>query len=184
MLSLAQKKDISEEIKSTIKDNAYIYLVSISDLNASQSHALRTACFNHKVGIKVIKNKIFIKAVQALIMANEEAFPLQEIIERQILKGSTAIMTSPQANTAAKLIKDFRKNHEKPQIKVAFLDGDLYYGDDSLESLISIKSREELIADLVSIVNAPGSSLVRSISSTGSTITACLQAIIEKKEKH
>ena len=183
MLSLEQKKSISEEIKIMIKSNSYLYLVNISDLNAVQSHDLRAICFNKQVGLRVVKNKVFLKVIESLVAeSNGSGHPLEDIVEKGILKENTALMISPQASTAAKLIKDFRKDNEKPLVKVAFIDGDLYYGDD-LESLIAVKSKEELIADLASIVNAPIASVMGAVSSAGAKITACLQAITEKKEK-
>ncbi|MBQ1276660.1 MAG: 50S ribosomal protein L10 [Flavobacteriales bacterium] len=125
-----------------------IYLADISNLNAAGTEKLRRACFNAGVKLEVVKNALLAKAMEA----SEKDF--QGLTET--LKGSTALMlTEGAANGPGKVIKEYRKTSDRPILKGAWINEEVYVGDDQLNTLASIKSREELIGDIISLLQSP-----------------------------
>lgn len=180
MLSIEDKKVEAEVIRGIITDNPYLYIVDIADLDAFSSHTLRALCFERGVTIRVVKNRLFSKAIDSIEGEYDTLVAsLREV--RAVLKKNTAIMVSPQAATVAKLIKEFRKNHDKPIIKAACLDGDLYFGDESLDELVSIKSKEDLVADIMVLVNTPMDNVIGAVSSPGASLVGALKVISERE---
>ena len=125
-------QDLTERL-SSVKN---LYLTDIAGLNAVQTTALRRACFNSNIKLSVVKNTLLAKAMEA---SDKDFGNLKEV-----LKGNTSLMFSDVGNTPAKLIKNFRKKSEKPLLKGAYIEEAIYIGDDQIDVLESIKSKESI----------------------------------------
>ena len=145
-----EKLDIINAISAQLEETPNFYIADIAGLNAEKTHALRKACFEAGVKLVVTKNTLVSKALEA--SDNEEAKKLIEVLE-----GPTAIMYTVAPNAPAKVIKKFNEGgNEKPVLKGAFVqDWPVFIGADKLDNLFAIKSREEMIADVVSLLLSP-----------------------------
>ena len=131
-----EKSQVIQDLTAKLADTNTIYLADISGLDATETSDLRRACFKANVSLAVVKNTLLSKAMEA---SDKDFGDLQNV-----LKGNTSIMISEASNAPAKLIKEFRKKSERPLLKGAFIEEAIYVGDDQLESLVNIKSKEEL----------------------------------------
>ena len=145
-----EKLDIINAISAQLEETPNFYIADIAGLNAGKTHELRKACFEAGVKLVVVKNTLFTKALEA--SENEEAKKLTEV-----LAGPTAIMYTVAPNAPAKVIKKFRDNgNEKPVLKGAFVkEWPAFIGADKLDNLLAIKSREEMIADMITLLQSP-----------------------------
>ena len=145
-----EKLEIINAISAQLEETPNFYIVDIAGLNAGKTHELRKACFEAGVQLVVSKNTLFTKVLES--SENEEAKKLVEV-----LAGPTAIMYTVAPNAPAKVIKKFHeKGNEKPVLKGAFVqDWPAFIGADKLDNLFAIKSREEMIADIVSLLQSP-----------------------------
>ena len=142
------KAQAIEEIKEILADSSVIYLADISELNAVKTSELRAECFKAGITLKVVKNTLLQKAMEA---STDKQF--EELYDS--LKGNTALMLGKEANGPAKIIKAFRKKANKPLLKGAWIAENCYVGDDQLDTLVAIKSKEELIGDIISLLQTP-----------------------------
>ncbi|MAM16726.1 MAG: 50S ribosomal protein L10 [Flavobacteriaceae bacterium] len=161
-------QDLTSEITS-VKN---LYLTDIAGLDAIQTTALRRACFNANIRLSVVKNTLLAKAMEA----SEKDFG--EL--KSVLKGNTSLMISETGNAPAKLIKDFRKKSDKPLIKGAYIEETIYIGDDQIDYLESIKSKEELIGDIISILQSPAKNLILALESGKSNLSGILKTLSER----
>ena len=172
-----EEKSIAiEEISDLLKSNQNIYLADISGLNALESSSLRRICFKAGVKLSVVKNTLLAKAMEEV----EKDFGDL----KSVLKGNTALMYSDVGNAPAKVIKNFRKKSEKPILKGAFIEEAIYLGDDMLNSLVEIKSKEELIGEIIGLLQSPAKNLVSALKSSGSKISGVLKTLSEKNENN
>ena len=148
-----EKASMIEELQVVLQDSKIIYLADIEGLNAVNSTELRRACFKSNVSLRVVKNTLLKKA-----MENIEDKNFEELYGS--LKGNTALMTAEVGNAPAKVIDTFRKKSEKPILKGAWIEDNTFVGDDKLPQLVALKSREELIADIVMLLQSPIKTLV------------------------
>ena len=161
-------QDLTSEITS-VKN---LYLTDIAGLDAIQTTALRRACFNSNIRLSVVKNTLLAKAMEA----SEKDFG--EL--KSVLKGNTSLMISETGNAPAKLIKDFRKKSDKPLLKGAYIEETIYIGDDQIDYLESIKSKEELIGDIISILQSPAKNLILALQSGKSNLSGILKTLSER----
>ena len=161
-------QDLTSEITS-VKN---LYLTDIAGLDAIQTTALRRACFNANIRLSVVKNTLLAKAMEA----SEKDFG--EL--KSVLKGNTSLMISDAGNAPAKLIKDFRKKSDKPLLKGAYIEETIYIGDDQIDYLESIKSKEELIGDVISILQSPAKNLILALQSGKSNLSGILKTLSER----
>jgi large subunit ribosomal protein L10 len=166
------KSAIIEQIKATIGEYSHFYLADIAGLNAAQTSDLRRLCFKQDVKLVVVKNTLLRKALESIGTDFSEIYP--------ILKGDTSIMLSNSGNIPAKLIKEFSKANKKPVLKAAYVEESFYIGENQLESLISIKSKNELIGELISLLQSPVKNVVSALQSGGSTIHGVLKTLAER----
>ena len=136
-----------------------LYLADISGLDADTTSNLRRACFKAGVKLEVVKNTLLEKAMEAS-ETNYGELP-------SVLKGNTAIMIAEVANVPAKIIKDFRKKSDKPLLKGAYITEDVYVGDDKLDSLASIKSRAEVVAEIIGLLQSPAQRVIGALQNKG-----------------
>ena len=155
--------------------NAYphFYITNIEALNASQTAALRRKCFESNVKLMVVKNTLLTKALQNVDKADEDLV--------KTLEGSTSIMFSESGKAPAVLIKEFRKTSDKPVLKAAYVEDCVYVGDDQLEALCNIKSREELIGDIIALLQSPAKNVISALQgSAGQKIAGIVKALEER----
>ena len=161
-------EDLTTEI-SAVKN---LYLTDIAGLDAAQTTALRRACFNANIKLSVVKNTLLAKAMDA---SKKDFGQLQSV-----LKGNTSLMFSESGNSPAKLIKDFRKKSDKPLLKGAYIEESVYIGDDQIDFLESIKSKDELIGELITILQSPAKNVILALQSGGSNISGILKTLSER----
>ena len=161
-------QNLTEEL-SSVKN---LYLTDIAGLDSVQTTALRRACFKANIKLSVVKNTLLAKAMEA---SDKDFGNLHEI-----LKGNTSLMFSELGNTPAKLIKDFRKKSEKPILKGAYIEEAIYIGDDQIDALESIKSKEELIGEVITILQSPAKNIISALQSGGSNISGILKTLSER----
>ena len=167
-----EKSLIIDDLTSQLTDSSTIYLADISGLDAVNTSNLRRACFKANVKLAVVKNTLLFKAMEK---SDKDFGELPEI-----LKGNTSIMISETGNAPAKVIKEFRKKSNKPVLKGAYIEESVYVGDDQLDALVNIKSKEELIGDIITILQSPAKNVISALKSGGSTISGILTTLSEK----
>ena len=167
-----EKQVIIDNLTEQIKAHKHIYISDISELDAAATQELRRACF--KAGIKLIqvKNTLLRVALDGLKADYNEIY--------SALTGSSAVMLSETGNAPAKLIKEFRKNHDKPVLKAAFVEECAYVGENQLDALVSIKSKEELLGDIVLLLQSPMQKLISALESGKNTIGGVLKTLEDR----
>jgi large subunit ribosomal protein L10 len=168
-----EKSIVIEDLTAQLKDNSVVYLADISGLDAGTTSNLRRACFKANVKLAVVKNTLLAKAMEA---SDKEFGELPTV-----LKGNTSIMFSEVGNAPAKVIKEFRKKNEKPLLKGAFVDEGVYVGDDYLDTLVNIKSKEEVIGDIVGLLQSPAKNVISALKSGGGKLSGILKTLSEKE---
>lgn len=159
------KASMIAELQGVLDSSKIIYLADIEGLNAVNSTELRRACFKSNVTLRVVKNTLLKKA-----MENIEDKNFEELYGS--LKGNTALMTAEVGNAPAKVIDTFRKKAEKPILKGAWIEDNVYVGDDKLPQLVALKSREELIADIIMLLQSPIKTVVSQLENKENASTA------------
>ena len=168
-----EKSQVIEELTAQLADNNNIYLTDISGLNAGSTSDLRRACYKANVKLNVVKNTLLTKAMEA----SEKDFGDLP----SVLKGNTSVMYSETGNAPAKVIKNFRKKSEKPLLKGAFIEEAIYIGDDQLDTLVDIKSREELIGEIITLLQSPAKNVISALKSGGGTLAGIVKTLSEKE---
>ena len=168
-----EEKSIAiEKISEILKSNQNIYLADISGLNSLQSSSLRRMCFKAGVKLSVVKNTLLEKA---MFSSSKDFGELKDT-----LKGNTSIMIAESSSAPAKVIKNFRKKSGKPILKGAMIEEDIYLGDDQLEILFAIKSKEELIGDIIALLQSPAKNVISSLKSSGGKLSGILDTLSKK----
>jgi len=166
------KKVLIESLTQQLKENNNFYLTDVSTLNAEATSQLRRLSFKNGIKLIVVKNTLLRKAMENVDRDFSELYVA--------LKGQTAIMFSEVGNAPAKMIKDYRKKTTIPLIKAAFIEETTYLGDDQLEFLISIKSKNELVAELIALLQSPAKNVMGALQSGGQKLTGILKTLSEK----
>ena len=167
-----EKAQVVENLTAVLEGTSTVYITDISGLDAGTTADLRRACFKANVKMSVVKNTLLEKAMEA---SDKDFGELTTI-----LKGNSSMMISDTRNAPAKLIKDFRKKADRPILKGAFIEEAIYIGDENLEALVSIKSKEELIADVIALLQSPAKNVVSGLKSGGSKLSGILKTLSEK----
>ncbi|GAB2773804.1 50S ribosomal protein L10 [Salinimicrobium soli] len=168
-----EKSRVIEDLTAQLADNSTIYLADISGLNALNTSNLRRACFKANVKLAVVKNTLLAKAMES---SDKDFGELPSV-----LKGNTSIMFSETGNAPAKVIKEFRKKSDKPVLKGAFIEEAIFLGDDKLETLVNIKSKEEVIGDIIGLLQSPAKNVVSALKSGGGKLAGILKTLSEKE---
>ena len=165
---------IIEKIAETIKEYSCFYLVETAGLNAEKTSQLRRECFNSDIKLMVVKNTLLHKALEQLEGDYSEIYGA--------LKESTSLMCCNTGNAPAKLLKKFRqKDDVLPRLKAAYVEETVYMGEDQLETLSNIKSKNELIADVVALLQSPAKNVISAPQSGGNTIHGILETLSKKE---
>jgi large subunit ribosomal protein L10 len=172
------KEQKNQEITTLVEElstNEIFYLSDTSSLNAEATSNLRRECFKAGIKMRVVKNTLLRKAMERVEGKNYE--PLYTA-----LHGNTAVMYAEVGNVPARLIKEFRKKHEKPAFKAAFIQDDCYVGADQLEALVALKSKNELLGDIIGLLQSPAQNVISALQgSAGHKIAGLVKALEEKK---
>ena len=151
-----EEKSIAiEDLTAKLADSNIFYIADTSGLNAETTSNLRKACYKAGIKLEVVKNTLLEKAMEA--SANEYGDLAS------VLKGNSSIFIADIANAPAKIIKDFRKKSDKPSIKGAYINGEIYIGDSLLDSLASLKSKEEIIGEIIGLLQSPAKRVIAAL---------------------
>lgn len=167
------KNTIIDNLTESIENSKHFYLADISALNAESTSKLRRACFEKEIQLVVVKNTLLRKALEKFDSKFEELFGL--------LKDSTSIMFAEGASIPAKLIKEFRKTSDRPILKAAYVEESIYIGDDQLDALSNIKSKEELIGDIIMILQSPAKNILSALQSGNTKLAGLVKTLSEKE---
>ena len=163
---------VIEQIATTVGEYTNFYLTDIATLNAAKTSNLRRECNKQDIKLVVVKNTLFKKALEKINGDFSELDPA--------LTGNTAVMFSNDANSPAKLIKTFAKGTNIPKLKAAYVQEGFYIGAENLDLLISIKSKNELIGDLIALLQSPAKNVISALQSGGQTIHGVLKTLSER----
>jgi len=168
-----EKANVIKDLTTRLADSPTIYLADISGLNATQTTDLRRACFKANVQLSVVKNTLLSKAMEA---SEKEFGKLPEV-----LKGNTSLMFSEVGNAPAKLIKNFRKKAKKPLLKGAFVEEAIYIGDENLDRLVDIKSKDEMIGEIIGLLQSPAKNVISGLKASGGKLAGILKTLSERE---
>lgn len=175
-MTRADKSTAIESLKEDFESNKFFYIADSSSMTVSDINRFRRMCFEKGVQVKVVKNTLVKKALESF-PADAGYEPLYEA-----LKGPTTLMYSENANIPAKVIKEFRGKDERPILKAAYIDTDVFFGDDQLDTLKALKSKEDLIGDIILLLQSPIKNVVGSLQSGGNTISGLLKTLEERPQ--
>lgn len=167
-----EKNQLIDTLAEQLESSANIYITDISDLNVEVTGKLRRLCFKRDVKLIVVKNTLLRKAMEK---SGKDFSGLYDV-----LKGATSIMLSEVNNGPAKLIKEFRKTSSKPLLKGAFVEEMSFLGDENLDTLVNIKSKNELIADIILALQSPAINVVSALQSGGHKLSGVLKTLSER----
>ncbi|NDV45972.1 50S ribosomal protein L10 [Paludibacter sp. 221] len=168
------KSIVIEQLKSTLAAYPHVYLADIGGLNAAQTSDLRKTCFKENIKLVVVKNTLLQKAMESSDVDYSQLY--------DVLKGETSLMLSETGNAPAKLIKSFSKGNKsgKPELKAAYVEESFYIGASHLEDLVNIKSKNELIGEIITLLQSPAKNVVSALQSGGTTIHGVLKTLAER----
>jgi large subunit ribosomal protein L10 len=167
-----EKSRVIEDLTAQLAGTNVVYLADISGLNAETTSNLRRACFKAGIQLAVVKNTLLEKAMDA---STNDYGDLPSI-----LKGNTSILISENGNAPAKIIKEFRKKSDKPLLKGAFIHHAVFIGDNQLDALIALKSKEEVIGEIIGLLQSPAKNVVSALKSSGGKLAGILKTLSEK----
>ncbi len=173
-MTRADKTATIEELKGKLENSSFFYLTDSSTMTVAQINKLRRLCHEKGVEMRVVKNTLVQKAM--------ESFPEERGYAGiyQALAGPTAIMFTDTANTPARLLKEFRETSERPLLKAAYIDSAVFIGDDQIDTLTKLKSKEELLGEVIGLLQSPMRNLIGALNSGGQTIAGLVKALEER----
>lgn len=170
-----EKRQIIESLAAKLNEYPHFYITDIADLNAEQTAALRRQCFEKEVCLMVVKNTLLEKALESVTKADDQL--------KAVLNGTTSVMFSATNKAPAQVIKEFRKSNPlgKPILKAAFVEDCIYVGDQNLDTLVAIKSREELIGDIIGLLQSPIKNVMSALTgAAGQKVAGIVKALEER----
>lgn len=175
-MNRTDKGTLIEELKDKFENATFFYVTDSSSLTVEKINNLRRICFDKGIEIKTVKNTLAIKAMEQL----DETKNYKSIFEA--FKGQSTVLFSTDAKLPATIIKEFRGKGEKPVLKAAYIDSDIFFGDDQLEALTKLKSKNELIGDVIFLLQSPAQQVISGLKSGGSTIAGLLKTLEERAQ--
>lgn len=170
-MTRAQKAESIEQLKEQFDNHTYFYVADSSDLTVEQVNKFRGLCFDKGIRMLVVKNTLAIKALE---QADAEK-GYEAILDA--FKGTSAVLFTSVSNAPAKVIREFRKDHAKPILKAAYIDTAVFMGDEQLETLSNLKSKEELLGEIITLLQSPMQTLVSTLQYGSNTISGVLAAL-------
>ena len=168
-----QKAQYIEELTADLKDAGIFYLADTSELTVETINQLRRKCFQSNIELRVVKNTLLEKAMENVTERNYGDL-------KAVLSGPTSVMFAEVGNAPAKVIKEFRKKNAKPILKGAYVEEAVYIGDDQIDALTSIKSKEELIGDIIALLQSPAKNVISGLKGQGGKIAGILKTLSER----
>ena len=169
-----EEKDLQiQELTQMLADNSVLYLTDATGLNSEKTSQLRRVCYKHEVTMRVVKNTLLRRAMEASKDADYSEL-------YGVLTGQTALLLGNVGNAPAKIIKEFRKKSDMPVLKAAYVEEATYLGDDQIDALTAIKSKDELIGELVTLLQSPIKNVVSALNSGGNTVSGLVKALQER----
>ncbi len=169
------KTQIISDLAEALAESKNFYLADTSELPSHKTSSLRRQCFDKKIKLIVVKNTLLQKAMER---TNDEEFKPLYVA----LKGSTSIMFSDSSSEPAKLIKELRKTDKKPVLKAAYVEQSVYIGDEQLDVLAAIKSKNEVIGDIIGLLQSPAQNVISALKSSGGKIAGVVKTLSERPE--
>jgi len=169
-----EKNAIIDSLAEKLKEYSHFYLTDTAQLNAADTSDLRRKCFENDIKLIVVKNTLLKRALDMSEGKFEELYP--------VLKGTTSIMFAQSGNGPAKLIKEFRRKHDKPVLKGAYVQESVFIGESMLDTLISVKTREELIGDIILLLQSPARNVISALQSGGNKLHGVLETLSKKEQ--
>lgn len=169
-----EKNQFVDDLTVKLNNANVFYLADIAGLNAENSSKLRRSCYSGNIQMEVVKNSLLKKALERAEGNYDELYVS--------LKGNTSIMFAETGNGPAKLIKEFRKKSEKPILKGAFIDQAIFIGDANLDALVALKSKDELIGDIIALLQSPAKNVISALQSSGGKIAGIVKTLSERPE--
>jgi large subunit ribosomal protein L10 len=171
----SQKSEVIESLKQKFDDATFFYFIDESTLSAGKTSKLRRTAFEKGISYSVVKNTLIKKALEQSNKNADEVF--------DVLHGPTAVFFSTNSNDIAKLIKEFRGDDAKPELKAAYIDSDIFIGDSELKNLVALKSKSELIGDIIGLLQSPATNLISALQgNAGNKIGSLVKALEEKAQ--
>jgi large subunit ribosomal protein L10 len=167
-----EKSRVIEELTAQLAGSNVVYVADISGLNAETTSNLRRACFKAGIKLEVVKNTLLEKAMEGTDN-NYSDLP-------SVLKGNTAILIAEDGNAPAKVIKEFRKRSDKPVLKGAYIHEAVFIGDNQLDALVALKSKEEVIGEIIGLLQSPAKNVISALKSGGNTIAGLVKTLSER----
>ncbi|MFT4753916.1 MAG: large subunit ribosomal protein L10 [Salibacteraceae bacterium] len=171
-----EKNQVIDNLVTLLQDNSHVYVTNTAELDAELTSDLRRACFKSNIDLLVVKNTLLVKAIEKV--ANKDFGDIPSV-----LKGYSSLMFSEVANAPAKLIKEFRAKQkvDRPVLKAAYVEESVYIGNETLEALVSLKSKDELIGDVISLLQSPAKTVISQLQSGGATLAGLMKTLSEKE---
>ncbi|MEI6574844.1 MAG: 50S ribosomal protein L10 [Bacteroidota bacterium] len=169
-----EKDQLIDTLAGELKQANYLYITDISDLTVANSNKLRRLCFKRNVQLRVVKNTLLRKAMERSEKDFSELYG--------VLKGASSVMFADSSKLPAQLIKEFRKTSPKPILKGAYILESVYLGDNMLDTLLALKSKNELIADVILALQTPAKNVIGALQSGGQILSGVLKTLSEKPE--
>ena len=169
-----EEKDLQiKELTQMLADNSVLYLTDATGLNSEETTQLRRACYKNDVRMRVVKNTLLRRAMEA-----SEETDFSELYE--VLSGQTALLVGNVGNAPAKILKEFRNKSDTPILKAAYVEESTYLGDDQIDVLTAIKSKDEIVAELIALLQSPIKNVVGALNSGGNTISSLVKALQDR----
>lgn len=168
-----EKQQIVTELVETLNNNPFVYLADTDGLTAGDTNAFRRLLFENGVSMRMVKNTLVKKAME------ESDKDFGDLVS--VLKGTTCVMFAENVKAPAKTIKKFREKSDKPLLKGAWIDSSVFIGDDQLTNLINLKSKEDLIGDIIHLLQSPAKNVIGGLqANAGQKIAGLVKALSER----
>ena len=167
-----EKHDVVLALTETIAEYGNFYITDTANLSVAKVNDIRRKCFDNGIKMQVAKNSLIRKAMEASQGDYSEIF--------DVLKGSSSILFSKSANAPAKLIKQLRKTGDKPLLKAAYIDSAVFIGDNQLDALVNLKSKEQLVADIIALLQSPAKNVISGLQSGGNKLAGIVKTLQER----
>lgn len=174
-MNKAEKTQHIELLKQKFDENANFYVTDSSTLSVAEINELRRVCFDAGIEVMVVKNTLAKKALESL----GEGRNFEAIMD--VFAGPTTLMFTEVANAPAKILEEYRKSHDKPVLKAAYIDSAVFVGDEQIKQLSKLKSKEELIGEIIGLLQSPMSNVLGALQSGGHTIAGLVKALQERE---
>lgn len=171
-MTKTEKQASIELLTDKFSNSNFFYFTDTSGLSVEKINQLRRICFEKGIQLQVAKNTLIKKALVAGGKFSDDLDP--------VLNGPTAIMFTETGNLPARVIKQFRKNDKKPALKAAYIDSAIYIGEDQLEALVNVKSKEELVGDLIGLLQSPAKNVISALKSSGGKLAGIVKTLQER----